>query len=309
MENKIPAFLLEEPPPEIRSRPARRASKSSFIDRGLKHVAGVINTGYIQWETASQGGFLQGLDARVKVIFLAFFILIVSLKRELHAEAAIGVFIFLLAAASHISLPAFYRRVFFFGFFFGFLVALPSSLNSVTRGEIVLPLVTLSKPYDFWIYHIPRQIGITREGLFGVAMLTLRIVNSVSLSFLILYTTPFTEIIKALKILKIPDTVLMMLTLSYKYIFIFAKTVEEMHLAKRSRLAGGASSSEGRRWIAGRITFIFRKTRLRCEEVFKAMLGRGFSDSVRLYGSGRLTATDRLSCTLFIFTGILFLFM
>jgi energy-coupling factor transporter transmembrane protein EcfT len=233
----------------------------------------------------------------------------VSLKRELYAEAAIGVFIFLLAAVSRISLPAFYKRVFFFGFMFGFMIALPSSLNSITRGEIVFPLITLSKPYDFWVYHIPRQIGITREGLFGVAMLTLRIVNSISLSFLILYTTPLAEIIKALKILKIPDTVLMMLTLSYKYIFIFAKTVEEMHLAKRSRLAGSTNSTDGRRWIAGRIAFIFRKTRLRCEEVFKAMLGRGLSDTIRLYGSGRLTATDWLSGTLFVFTGILFLFI
>ena len=267
----------------------------------------MINAGYVQWETAARKGLLQGIDARVKVVFLIVFVIIVSLKRGIFAEAAIGAFVFLLAAASRISLAAFYRRVFFFGFVFGFAAALPSALSSITEGEIVLPLMTFSKSHDFWIYHIPRQIGITREGLHGVALLTLRIVNSISLSFLVLHTTPFPEIVRAFKVFKVPDAVLLMLTLSYKYIFIFTRTVEEMHLAGRSRLAGGAGDREGRKWITGRVAFIFRRTRLRCEEVFKAMEGRGLSDSVRLFGFGRLNARDRLWAALFTFAGIVFL--
>lgn len=140
-------------------------------------------------------------------------------------------------------------------------------------------------------------------------MLTSRVMNSLALSFFVLYTTPFPEIIKALKVLKVPDGFLMIITLSYKYIFIFAKTVEDMHFAKKSRLAGQVSNAEARRWIAGRLAFIFKKTRLRCEEIFKAMLGRGFSDNIKIYGVGKLHARDWAAGITFFFVGVLFLWM
>ncbi len=265
---------------------------SSFVDKGLNHIAGMIKTGYIQWETASAKGFLQKFDARAKVFLLLFFIGIVSFKQTIPAEIAIGTFIFALAAVSRVNVADFYKKVFFFGFVFGFLIALPASLNTITGGEIFLRLVELPKPYDFWCYHIPRQIGITRQGIDGVMMLTFRVVNSVALSLLVIYTTPFHEVVKALKLLRVPGFFLMVLTLTYKYIFIFARTVEEMYLAKKCRLAGRTSGADGRNWVAGRMAFIFRKTQLRCEEVFKAMLGRGFSEDIRFYGHRIFSAGD-----------------
>ena len=281
--------------------PMRKISSlgSSFVDKGLSYIAGVVKAGYIQWELASTKGFLQKFDARAKVFFLIFFIGIISFKQSVYAEMSIGVFIFALAVFSGVNVADFYKRVFFFGFFFGFAVAMPASLNTITSGEIVMRLVELPKPYDFWGYHIPRQIGITRQGITGVMMLTLRVVNSIALSLLVISTTPFPSLVKALKVLRVPDVFLMVLTLTYKYIFIFAGTIEDMYLAKKSRLARRANGVDGRMWVAGRIAFIFKKTQLRCEEVFKAMLSRGFSDDIRFYGC-RLFGTGDLLFTLFI---------
>jgi energy-coupling factor transporter transmembrane protein EcfT len=210
---------------------------------------------------------------------------------------------------SRLSILKVYKRVLLLGFVFGFLVALPSAFNVITSGEIVLPIVRLPKSYTFWIYHIPADIGLTREGIYGVAMLTLRVINSLSLSFLVLYTTPFHEVIRALKVLKVPDSFLIIITLCYKYIFIFSKTVEEMHLAKKSRIIRELNHAEAREWIAGRMAFIFRKTRLRCEEVFKAMIGRGFSDSIKFYGFGKMRNADWFAAIFLFFAAILFLFM
>ncbi|MDA8215251.1 MAG: cobalt ECF transporter T component CbiQ [Nitrospiraceae bacterium] len=279
----------------------------SFIDNGISHLGKVIRTGYIQWELASKDGFFQRLDARIKVLFLVFFIIIVSLKREIVPEIGIAFFIFVLAVLSRLNLFSFYKKVLSLGFIFGFLIALPAAFNVITKGEIILPLLHLSKSYDFRIYHVPQTIGITREGISGVIMLTLRVVNSISLSFLILYTTSFSDIIRAFRILKVPDAVLMIITLTYKYIFIFAKTVEDMHLAKKSRMTGGISNTEARRWIAGRIAFMFKKTQQRCEEVFKAMLGRGFSDTIKLYGFRKMNNLDRAAGFSLFFVGVLFL--
>jgi energy-coupling factor transporter transmembrane protein EcfT len=65
-----------------------------------------------------------------------------------------------------------------------------------------------------------------------------------------------------------------------------------MHLAKKSRLAGGVGGAEARRWVAGRIGMIFKKTQMRCEEIFKAMLSRGYSGEVKLAGSRRMRGSD-----------------
>ncbi len=299
MENKIPSFLLER---HAHGLPIHKTSalRSSFVDKGLSYIAGVVKAAYVQWELASTKGFLQKFDARAKVFFLLFFIVIISFKQSVYAELSIGAFIFVLAVFSGINVAGFYKRVFFFGFFFGFIVALPASLNIITGGELVIRLVELPGPHEFLGHHIPGQIGITRQGLTGVMMLTLRVVNSVALSLLVISTTPFPSLVKALKVLRVPDVFLMVLTLTYKYIFIFARTIEDMYLAKKSRLARRANGVDGRIWVAGRIAFIFKKTQLRCEEVFKAMLSRGFSDDMRFYGS-RLFETGDWLFTLFIF--------
>jgi cobalt/nickel transport system permease protein len=308
MRPDIPAFLLEGPPPRSMDGRGVRV-RASFLDKGVHHLATVIRTAYLQWETASGKGLLQGLDARVKVLSLGFFIIIVSLKRDIAPQAAIAGMVFTLAVLSRLDLLPFYRRILFFGFVFGFIVALPSSLNVIVKGDVVVPLIHLSRPYDFWIYHIPADIGLTRAGMFGVLRLTMRVVNSLSLSFLMLYTTPFTEVVRALKVFRVPDAFLMITSLTYKYIFIFARTVEEMHLAKKSRLVGAVGGAHARIWIAGRMALMFKKTQLKCEELYKAMLSRGFTGEVRLSGFGRARGRDYMAGAFMFAAGAALLFM
>jgi cobalt ECF transporter T component CbiQ len=306
MANKIPSFLLGRSSPAPLKRDSRRA-RFSFVEKGINHLAGMIKRGYMPSETLSKNGLFQKIDPRIKVLFLIFFIVIVSLKKDLLSELYVLIFVFTLVLLSRLKVVTFYRRVLFFGFIFGFLIALPSALNLITKGEIIFPIAKLSRPHDFWIYHVPAEIGVTREGMLGVAMLTTRVINSLSVSFLVLYTTPVPEIVRALKILRVPDTFLIIITLCYKYIFLFSKTVEDMYLAKKGRMMREDSNRKAREWIAGRLAFIFRKTQLRCEEVFKAMVGRGFSDTIKLYGFRRMKATDWASGAFLFSMGLLFL--
>jgi energy-coupling factor transporter transmembrane protein EcfT len=261
----------------------------------VEHVASVLRTGFIQWETASRRGFLQGIDARVKALFLIFFIVLVSLKKTILSEGAIGLFLFGLAIASRVNLVGHYRKIILLTFVFGLLLALPSACNIITPGEIMLPVVHLEKSRTFGVFTVPQEVGVTDEGLRRVAMLSLRVMNSLSISLLVFATTPFVEFIKALKILRVPDVFLMTITLSYKYIFIFVTTVYEMHMAKKSRLAGPERDREARRWIAGRIAFMYHKGQQRCEEVFRAMTARGLSDSIKFHHMPPLTRKDWLT--------------
>ncbi len=305
MDAKIPSFLTNKQ--AVRAQKNKRGSlRTSFIDKTVRELAGVIKVSYLQWELASREGLFQKLDPRIKIVFLLAFVFIISLKKEIVPELFIGFFVLLLVIMSHLNIFSFYKKVSVFGFLFGFLVALPATFNIITRGEIILPVVRLSEPHQFWIYSIPREIGITREGLHGVLLLTSRVLNSVAVSLLVISTTSFPHIIKALKVFRIPDAFLMIITLSYKYIYIFAMVVEEMHLAKKSKLIRPPSNAEARKWIAGRMAFIFRKTQLRCEEVYRAMTARGFSNVIRLGGLGRITPRDWLAAFFLLSAGAVF---
>jgi cobalt/nickel transport system permease protein len=74
-------------------------------------------------------------------------------------------------------------------------------------------------------------------------------------------------------------------------------------------MAGPVGNAQARRWVAGRIVFLFRKTQQRCEEIFKAMLGRGFSGDIKIYGGKGLQARDWVAGGAFFLTGVLFLWM
>ena len=308
MANRIPSFLLNPSDSRFLKQDMGKV-KISFIEKGIHHLAGVIKREYRHWGLLPQNGFFQRVDARIKVLFLLFLIMVVSLKRDVLSEIYIGIFVFALVLISRISLVGFYRRVLILGFIFGFLVALPSAFNVITKGETILPIARLSGPYTFWIYHIPADIGITREGMYGVTMLTLRVVNSLALSFLVLYSTPFAEIVRALRVLKVPHSFLIILTLCYKYIFVFSRIVEDMYLSKKSRLVRDVSNKKARDWIAGRLDLIFRKTHLRCEEVFQAMLSRGFSDAIKIHGFRKLGLWDGLAGLSLFLIGIFLLWI
>jgi cobalt/nickel transport system permease protein len=307
MKSSIPAFLLKAPPP-YSSESAGKVSGASFLDKNLADFVSTIRVTGIQWNTARQEGFLQKLDARVKVFSLLFLIIIVSIKKSFLPELGIAGFVLLLAALSRLNLFSFYGRALFMSFIFGFLVALPSCLNGITPGDMVIPLASFSKERCFSLWCIPQTIGVTRQGIEGVSLMSLRVFNSLSLSFLVIYTTPFPEVIRAFKSLKVPDLFLMIITLSYQYIFIFIKIVAELHLARKSKTIVG-KSAEVRNWMVEKMAFLFGKTKMRCEEVFNAMLVRGFSGEIKLYAPRKMKRADIAYASLLFCFGVLFLIL
>jgi energy-coupling factor transporter transmembrane protein EcfT len=278
-----------------------------YIDNGLDYVSDIIKTGYTNAELANKKGILQRIDPRIKLLFLMFYIIIISIKRDILSELIIAGFVLFLAVISSLDIFSFYKKVFFMSFIFGFVIALPSSLNLFNSGRVILPIVEFSKTRDLWFYHIPKIIGFTHEGVLGVIMLTLRVMNSLALSFLIVSATRFEEFIKALKLFKVPDTMLVIITLMYKYVFIFAKTVQDMYLAKKSRFIGKIYDKQTMQWMASRIVFLFKKTQKKYENIFNAMISRGFADDIKLYGLKEIDKTSMIVGIGFLMIGALLL--
>jgi len=290
MKDQIPKFLFT---PEIRSSSFDRKPQSfSFIDRTLTNISGFIRNGYLRMEATSTNHLLQRFDPRIKVIFLFWFIIQISFIREIQAQLYISLYLFLLYILSRLTIISIYKRAFAVSFFFGFLVIAPAALNLVTEGKIILSLLHFEHAKQLWIYHIPSEIAITKEGMMIVVKLYLKILNSITLTYLVLYTTAFHELIRALKFFRIPDMLLLIVTMTYKFIFVMAHTVQETYFALKLRWWRKVKNAEADKIIAGRIVHIFRKSWHRYEETFRAMVARGFRGQVNFCYLGKIKKTD-----------------
>jgi cobalt/nickel transport system permease protein len=308
MENKIPSYLIQP----VNDQPGfgkTKGAKLSFLDKTIMMSASALKSIYVQAENASEENFIQKINPGVKLISLVYLVLVISIVGEIRTQLIVTIFIFSLYLIARFKILEVYKKVFLLAFIFGFVVILPASLNIITPGKIIFNIITLSKPLHFWIYTIPQNIGFTENGLKVVMLIFLRILNSVSFAMLIIFTTPFPSFIKSFKILGIPDTFLMIISLAYKYIFILSRTIEETYFALKSRLFGNFKNSNIRELISGRIFFIFKKSMVIYESTYFAMVSRGYTGKVLLHSQEKLIAIDFVSLIIIIAIGILMIYL
>lgn len=303
MGNKIPAYLIRAAYDQYKPPAAKRA-KLSFLNRTLINAASTVKSIYIQAENTTKENIIHGINPHVKLISLIYFEIVISVTNNLVAQLITTSFIFLLYIIARLKIFQVYRRIFFIVFIFGLLIVLPASLNVITPGKIIFNLVTFNKPSHFWIYNIPQNIGITSEGIQVVSLVFLRILNSVSFAMLIVFTTSFPAFIKSFKIIGVPDTFLMVITLAYKYIFILSRTIEETFFALKSRLTGNIKNNNIRKLVSGLIFNIFKKSMTTYENTYYAMVSRGYMGKVKLHSSRHFTVKDFVALIIIVAFGI-----
>ncbi len=74
---------------------------------------------------------------------------------------------------------------------------------------------------------------------------------SVSLAVLLVMTTPWADLLKSLRAIHVPQIFVLILSMTYRYIFLFLHTMNGLFLARKSRIVARTSGGEQRRWIAG----------------------------------------------------------
>jgi cobalt/nickel transport system permease protein len=294
----IPSFLLEKE--NIESKGADKNKKLSFIDKTINNAVLFISSTFLQWETAKKNGLFQMLDSRVKVTFLLLFVLLVSFTGETKIQFMIAFFLFLLCVSSRLNIVHIYKKILATGVVFGFLIFVPASLNIFTNGENAFTIFHFQHAHSWWIYNIPQDISVTDEGIKTVVRLTLKVINSVTIVLLVVYTTTFERIVKSLSIFKIPDIFLLTLTLTYKFIFILSNTIIETYRAIKMRWWNRSPVKDVEKIIAGRIGFLFRKSWERYDLVYQSMIARGFNGKVNFYYFDKLKITDYLFTIVFL---------
>jgi cobalt/nickel transport system permease protein len=304
MKSRIPSYLLKSGYDQYLQKNVKRA-KLTFLDKTILNSANAIKTIYAQAENgANENNIIQKINPHVKLISLLYMAVVISIVNEPVSQIMITSFIFLLYIIARLRVFQVYRKIFILAFIFGFLVVFPASLNIITPGKIIFNLFTFEKSAQFWIYNIPENIGFTENGIQVVFLVFLRVLNSVSIALLIVYTTPFPSLIKSFKIIRVPDTFLMIISLAYKYIFILSRTIEETYFALKSRLSGNIKSGSLRKLIGGRIFFIFKKSMIIYENTYYAMVSRGYTGKVKLHSQHHFTLKDFIALGIIVATGI-----
>jgi len=255
---------------------APRRKRHSVIEHTLSGITGALENALFAEEIARQPGLLQKLDARVKVLAVITLLVAVSLSRNLAAIGGLYLFTLFLAWRSNVPLGFFVKRVWLFLPFFTGIVALPALF--ITPGP---PLLAL-----------PLGLMITRTGLQTALFLLLRVGTSVSYAVLLILTTPWNTVLKALSVLHVPSAFIVILGMTHRYIFLLLHTANEMFLARQSRLVSRVNSAGERNGIAAIMSVLLGKSFYLSNEVYLAMLSRGLRSTPRTMATFRMGRRD-----------------
>ncbi len=82
-----------------------------------------------------------------------------------------------------------------------------------------------------------------RKERLAATLLVLRVETAVTLTTLLVLTTPWMHILKSLRSLHVPQEVVMMLAMTHRYVFLLAETAGQMFESRQSRTVGELSRS------------------------------------------------------------------
>jgi cobalt/nickel transport system permease protein len=166
-------------------------------------------------------------------------------------------------------------------------VVLTATLNLITPGHIAVPLGT-------WF---GTSVGLTVEGLESAGLIVMRVAVSISLAVLLTLTTPWQRLLAALRSLFLPTMVIMVLAMAYRYLFLLLTAVGDMYTARRARTVGtDRDLATSRRFVAASAGALFGKAHTLSEEVYMAMVARGYTGTVRTLTPPRLRRLDGVWC-------------
>jgi cobalt/nickel transport system permease protein len=226
---------------------------------------------------AAGQGPLHGLDPRVKTLATLGFVVAVALVPA-SAPARLGAFtLVLLATVLGARLPL------------GFLLR---------RLVWVLPFVALPAlllPFTAGGGHVAGFHAPTVAGLVAAGVIVAKALLCAGATLVLAATTPMSALLQALRFLRVPATLVSVVGLLYRYLFVLVDEAERM---QRARLQRGGRSLGGARGAAALLGALFLRAHERATQVHRAMLARGLAGEARLASDLHLHAADLLFATL-----------
>ena len=274
----------------------RRSKRASFVERTLSSLGESVERDLIAEECARQDGWLQRLDPRAKVVGAGLLVLGVGLLRHLPVLLAFYLAILAVGLAARLPSSLLVRRVWLALPFFTAVVAVPAVFSFVTPGPPLVPLGRLGGV----------EVAITAPGVRTALTLVVRVAASVSAVLLLVLTTRWPALLKALRVLRLPQAFVLVLAMTYRYIFLLVHVANSMFLARKSRTVGRADGAMARRWLAGTTTSLLGKSYHLSNEVYLAMLARGFRGEPAALDTFQMRPRDYLALATVALAGAAF---
>ena len=243
-----------------------------MFERVIAGLTKTIKNSFELEKDNNSHGFLQGLDPRFVFLSLMFLLVVTVLLRNLASILFMIALSISLAALSKVNIPGYLRRVWTFVPLFTLVIMLPAMTNLVTPGT---PLFGEGGIFGTNIY-------FTQEGVYNAIVFTLRVGAAVSWSVLLISIVEWSRLMKAMYDLKFPRTFIMILDMTYRYIQLLLDVTLTMFMARKSRMSGKATSKEVRVIGGSTVTSIFSRSYHMSEQVFQAMISRGYQGNPRM---------------------------
>ena len=247
----------------------RQSQVGDFVARTVAGVTDALQLAVYDQTVAALPGLLQRSDPRAKLGSALALLLAVALSHHLQVILAVCVATMVLAGVSRVPLAPFIRRVWLGIPLFACVVAIPSLFLISGR-----PLLTI-------VDAPPLRLIVTDRSAWGAALFVARVGASVSVAVLLVSTTRWADLLRALRVVGLPESLVVVLGMTYRYLFLLLHSASNLFLARASRTVGRTSGAEQRRWAAGATGALMGKSMRLSGEVLLAMRARGFAGQVR----------------------------
>ena len=234
---------------------------------------------------AGRKGLLQPIDPRAKLIGLLALVLAAAFSHNPWIIAALFAVAVALAALSRVPMASLLSLVWLGSLGLTLGLALPALVLTPGQEIARLPLVG-------W--------AITRPGLVAALRLVLRVETVATLGFVLVFTTPWAHVLKALRFLRVPVVFVVILGMTTRYILLILEAARDMFEARRSRSVGRLDRASERRVTLNAAGALLQKSLDLSGDVFLAMQARGFRGEVHVLDDFRMTGRDWLATTGFV---------
>jgi cobalt ECF transporter T component CbiQ len=256
--------------------------RGNFIQRTIDALAETLERSLYAEQLAEERGYLQRLDPRVKLVAVLGFITCSAASRNLTVVIAIAVLALVVALFSRIPLTSF-TPVWIGMFVFSGLIAGPAIF--LTPGPTLATI-----PWLDW--------NISSYGVRSAVLLIVRSEVSITCSVLLVLTTPWIHVMKAMRVVGVPTTVVVILGMTYRYIFLMLQSASDMFEARQSRVIGKLSDADARRLASATVGVLLSKSFQLSNDVYMAMQSRGFRGEVYTLDEFRLGTNDYIAIPL-----------
>ena len=257
--------------------------KNNFIERSLRSALSFLKEATFADDIASRQGLLQSIDPRVKTITFFLFIIQIVVTKNLFILVCLYALCLVLTLCSRINLGFFLKRTWIFIPLFSLFIAIPALFNVVTPGDSLMTFRIGGS-----------TISITRQGVLWASFFVARVTTSVSFAVLLSLTTRHGELLRVLRVFKIPQIFVMVIGMCHRYIYLFAELVENTYLAIKSRVGRNVRHKRGRHIVAWNIASLWNRSYQLNEAVYQAMLSRGYRGEPVVWDDFKITVKDGL---------------